>query len=274
MTNSTEPPALSKAKRDLMALMLSGKAPLATREEISRRDPRLTVPMSAAQRQVWLHAQMAPDMPLYNESITIHRRGSFDLGLMDRAVNELLRRHEIWRTGFEMRHGELVQVIIPEIRLTLGVVDVSHLSGEAGHAAAVAIADQDARMAINLDKPPLLRAQVVKMAGDYHRLYLTLHHSIFDGVSIYRIIVPELAQIYASFERGLPSPLPEPVLQYADYAVWQQTELKSPRVMNQLDHWRRTLADLPPKLVLTGTGRRLPCQPMPGRWKCSKYPKN
>ena len=164
------------------------------------------IPLSADQRQIWLHASMAPEAPLYNESITIHRFGSFDHDAMKRAVNEILRRHESWRTGFEMVDGELVQIVHPHQPLDIPVSNVRHLPEAERDAAALAIGSDDARKAIDLADAPLFRARVVKLAEDNHRLYFTLHHIIFDGVSIYRVIVPELAALYDAFAAGKAGP--------------------------------------------------------------------
>src|SRR4051812_3613925 len=64
---------------------------------IPRRDPNEPVPLSFAQEQVWLHAQLAPDLPLYNEPVTIPYTGHLDVAAFERAFNEILRRHEAWR---------------------------------------------------------------------------------------------------------------------------------------------------------------------------------
>jgi amino acid adenylation domain-containing protein len=223
---------------------------------VGPRPADAVIPLSADQRQIWLHASMAPEAPLYNESITIHRFGSFDLDAMKRAVNEILRRHESWRTGFEMVDGELVQLVHPHRPIEIPVSDVSHLPEAERDAAALAIGSDDARRAIDLADAPLFRAHVVKLAEDDHRLYLTLHHIIFDGVSIYRVIVPELAALYEAFAAGRPSPLREPALQYGDYAVWQLDYLDSPPVKRQLDHWREALTGAPTKLELAGDRAR------------------
>ncbi|MDB5736953.1 MAG: amino acid adenylation protein, partial [Sphingomonas bacterium] len=248
----SDKPALSDAKRALLARMMAGGGAAVPVAAIQPRPADAVIPLSADQRQVWLHASMAPDAPLYNESITIHRLGAFDRGAMERAVNEILRRHESWRTGFMVDDGELVQIVHPPAPLTLGYDDVGHLPDAERDAAALKIGADDARMAIDLADAPLFRARIVRLADDEHRLYLTLHHIIFDGVSIYRVIVPELAALYEAFAAGLPSPLPEPALQYGDYAVWQKEHLASPPIQRQLDTWRGTLADAPAKLELAG----------------------
>ncbi|WP_299421239.1 amino acid adenylation domain-containing protein [Sphingomonas bacterium] len=244
---------MSDSKRALLEKMMRGGGEAADKPaSIQPRAPDAPIPLSADQRQVWLHAIMAPDMPLYNESITIHRFGSFDRGAMERAVNEILRRHEAWRTAFVEENGELVQRVREHSDIDLPYDDVSHLPEAERDAAALAIGQEDARRAIDLNDAPLFRARIVKLADDNHRLYFTLHHIIFDGVAIYRVIVPELAKLYHAFSLGIPSPLPMPALQYGDYTVWQQEHLKSRAIRKQVDYWCQTLADAPPKLELVG----------------------
>ena len=140
---------LSDSKRQLLEKMLRGAEPAARVEPIAPRAPDAPIPLSADQRQVWLHAIMAPDVPLYNESITIHRFGSFDRAAMERSVNEILRRHEAWRTAFVEEGGELVQCVRPHRDIALPYDDVSHLPEAERDAAALKIGSDDARRAID-----------------------------------------------------------------------------------------------------------------------------
>ncbi len=251
MTDAIDP---AEARRQLLARMLSGRATSAAAvpEPIRPRDPARPVPLTAEQSQLWLHAQMAPEMPLYNESITIHRIGRYDHAAMERALSEIVRRHEIWRTAFLDVDGDLVQRVAEPFAITLPLIDISHLPEAERDAAAVRLATEDARAPIPFDRAPLFRARVVKLGAENHRLYLTLHHIIFDGVSIYRTLVPELAALVAAFEKGEPSPLPERTLQYADYAAWQRNQADPERLENQIAHWRTTLVEPLPRLELAG----------------------
>ena len=212
----------AEARRKLLERMLSGEASqaaVATPDPIPPRDPARLVPLTTEQNQLWLHAQMAPDMPLYNESITIHRLGPYDHAALERALSEIVRRHAIWRTAFVEVEHELVQQVAPARAMTLALIDISHFPEGEREAEALRLATEDARAPIPFKPAPLFRALVVKLGEEEHRLYLTLHHIIFDGVSIYRTLVPELATLVAAFEAGEPSPLPEPALLYADYAA-------------------------------------------------------
>ena len=246
---AAQPPQLndlSAIKRQLLQERLSGRLPPPERDIIKRRLAGTRVPISTEQHRIWLHASRSPDLPLYNESITIHRRGSFDRDIFDRAFQELLRRHEAWRTSFDIVHEQLIQIVHPPLRLSLPFVDLRSLPEPEREAEALRLAAADAALPIPLEGPLLFRARVICLADDDHRLHLTLHHIIFDGVSIYRILMPELTSIYGTLVEGRPVDLPEPDLQYGDYALWRQQQASSPTVAQHLEYWKTQLSgDLP-----------------------------
>src|ERR1700736_1876086 len=105
--------------------------------EISRRTPDEAIPLSYEQEQVWLHAQLATNLPLYNEPVTIHYLGSLDVTVLEKSFNEILRRHEAWRTCFETVDGIPVQKVEPSLRVSLPVLDLRGLSAEQGAASSL-----------------------------------------------------------------------------------------------------------------------------------------
>ena len=130
--------------------------------------------MSVEQEHIWLHTTMAAPVPLYNEPITIHRHGSFDLALFKQSFEEILRRHEIWRTSIQQVDGELVQIVHPELHVHFPHSDLTGLPAAEREAAAIRIATEEARRPFDFGKAPLLRGRVVRLSDDEHRLYLTL----------------------------------------------------------------------------------------------------
>src|SRR6185369_527699 len=170
----SEPVNAAEARRQLLAKMLSGKASggaaVAAPEPIRLRDPARPVPLTSEQSQLWLHAQMAPDMPLYNESITIHRLGPYNHAALEYALSEIVRRHAIWRTAFVEIEGELVQQVVPAQPMTLALIDISHLPDGEREAEALRLATEDARAPIPFEQAPLFRARVVKLGEEEHRL--------------------------------------------------------------------------------------------------------
>src|SRR6266576_3058273 len=107
---------LSDAKRTLFQQYLSGSA-VSSREgkpHITPRPRGNTAPLSFTQEQIWLHGQMAPaGVPVYNETLTIRRSGLLNVAALERTFAEIIRRHEIWRTTFELHEGQPVQVVHP-----------------------------------------------------------------------------------------------------------------------------------------------------------------
>ena len=238
---------LSQTKRRLLQQHMRGIAARERSESIRPRPPGTVVPLSPEQRRVWLHASQHPEVPLYNEPITIHRHGRLDPGLLEASLNEILRRHEIWRTTVSPDGGTVIHDVV---RVTLPFADLSVMPPAEREAEALRLAAGDAQTPLPLDRPPLFRAHLVRLRDDEHRLYLTLHHIIFDGVSISRTFLPELSTIYASFEQGNASPLPPSMLQYGDYALWREQHINSPAVKQQLAYWFQHLSGELPVLHL------------------------
>ncbi len=241
----------------------------AAKPSIPPRNSGNKVQPSFAQEQVWLHAQMAPDLPLYNEPVTIHYRGPFNHAAFERAFNEILRRHEAWRTAFENHEGQPFQIVYPDVHVSLPIVDLRHLPAERRHAEAIRLATADAVVPIDLTKAPLLRAQLMRLDDEYHRLYLTLSHIIFDGVAIYRVFLPELETLYRSFSQGMPSPLCELPFQYPDFAEWQRTSPEHhKKIETDLAYWRKQLSGALPTIDLPADHARPAIQTYRG----SMYP--
>ena len=240
----TESAQLSDRKQTLLEKSVCGQF------EITRRTPDEAIPLSYEQEQVWLHAQLATNLPLYNEPGTIHYLGSLDVAALEKSFNEILRRHEAWRTCFEAVDGIPVQKVQASLRVSLPVLDLRGLPTELREFEALRIATEDARKPIDLTKAPLFRTTLMRLRDEEYRLYLTLSHIIFDGVAIYRVLLPELSMLYESFAAGRPSPLPELPIQYADYACWQRRNMTEETLANDLDYWKRELAGPLPESYL------------------------
>ena len=235
---------------------------------------RITAPLSFAQQQIWLHAQMVPDVPIYNEPVTVQRRGALDAGILSKVLTEIVRRHQSWRTTFVVVNGEPVQVIAPPVTVYPQVVDLKSLSPAAAEAEAQKLAMEDALQPFNLSTGPLFRALLVHLSDTEHRLFLTLHHIIFDGYSIYRVLLPEIASLYEAFSKGQGSPLPELATQYLDFARWEQEWLlQNGRLPSQLAYWRKQLAGNLAVLPLPSDRSRPPVQSFRGAIQPVFFPK-
>ena len=214
------------------------------------RPSATTAPLTFAQQQLWLHAQLAPDSALYNEPLTVRHRGPLDVHALEQAFSEIVRRHQAWRTVFPLVDREPLQRVLPPFFVALPEIDLRDLPADEREKEATCIASADARLPFDLREGPLFRAKLVRVGDDEHRLYVTLHHLVFDGFSGYRIFLPELITLYDAFSRNQPSPLPELPFQFGDYAIWQQERWQTGELRPHLDYWRRKMGGPLPSIQL------------------------
>jgi len=258
-------PRLSEAKQRLLDLQKHGTPPAAKTSDENQFARENPIPLSLAQEQVWRLEQTAGKLaPLHNESITIHRRGPCDTATLERALTEIVRRHEVLRTTFGVVNGNPVQLIHPPRQITLPADDLRRLPQSERESAALDLATQDARRPFALHHGPLFRARLVTLDDAQHRLYVTAHQSIVDGITVFNIFPRELTTLYESFAADRPSPLPELDVQYADFACWQRRTLTSDAIDAQLSYWRKQLPGEIPILSWPDPGKRPPRQTFRG----------
>jgi len=235
---------LTESKRLLLERYLQGRLqePPPAPAAIPRRNPDEIAPLSSEQEQIWLHGQMAPDVPLYNEPLTILYKGALNATALEQSFNEIIKRHEAWRTSVQIVDGQPIQVVHPELHVQLPLIDLRHLPADRREGEAIRIATQDATMPIDLSKLPLFKTRLVQLADDDYRLYLTLSHMIFDGVAVYRVLLPELGALYEELTTGKPAALATLPIQYADYACWQRRAVQPEETSTHMNYWRQQLA--------------------------------
>ena len=181
--------------------------------------------------------------PFYNEVITIHRKGVFDAAVVERCLLEIIRRHEIWRTTFDEVNGRAVQIVHPAPGdLPLPVLDLTGLSKSEQEGRVLRSVEELTGRPFDLWRGPLLRFLLIRLAESSHRLVLVAHQSIVDGVSAYQVLPTELAALYQAFSNGNSSPLPESTIQFADYAVWQRSQVNLERIDGEIRYWQDRLA--------------------------------
>jgi amino acid adenylation domain-containing protein len=208
-------------------------------------DRRQALPLSFAQQRLWFFDQLEPGNLFYNLPNAIRLTGNMDLGALERAVREIVRRHESLRTTFASKNGQPYQVIDPNPTVTLPVIDINGAPECERETQAKELATQEARKSFDLGKGPLVRVTLLRLTPQEHVLLLTMHHVISDGWSMGGVFFRELAMLYRAFAAGEPSPLPELPIQYADFAVWQRHWLRGEVLDNQIGYWKKQLAHVP-----------------------------
>jgi natural product biosynthesis luciferase-like monooxygenase protein len=208
---------------------------------------RPAVPLSWAQQRIWSLEQLAPGNIAYNNAVALRMRGRLDAAVLHRALQEVVCRHEVLRTTYHTTDRGGVQVAHPTVDIDLPVQGAAPDEVDR-------LAREHAREPFALDRGPLLRARLLRLAGTEHVLLISMHHIVSDGWSA-GVLLTELGSLYAAFARGAPSPLPPLPGQYADYAVAQRERDGAGRFAEEIEYWRRTLADLPPLALPTDRPR-------------------
>ncbi|RKH73007.1 non-ribosomal peptide synthetase/type I polyketide synthase [Corallococcus aberystwythensis] len=210
------------------------------------------LPLSDAQRQLWLLEQVAPRSAVYNEPFTLSLPGDLQPDALERAFLSLMARHEVLRTTFGSTPDGPFQRVEPGVPFHLRRVDLRALPESLRGAKALQLATQEAREPFDLAHGPLLRATWIRLSAVESRLALVMHHLIVDGFTM-AAFLQELHTFYVAEAPSLP-PLP---LQYGDAAVWQHGARYQEAIAPHLDWWKQTLAGAP-HLELPTQHPRLP----------------
>ncbi|MEV4314210.1 non-ribosomal peptide synthase/polyketide synthase [Actinocrispum sp. NPDC049592] len=217
--------ALPAHLQEALRKRLAGKA---DGDTIPRADRNGPLPLSFSQRRLWFLSEFQPDETEYNSAFALRLRGPLDVPALAAGLRELTRRHESMRTTFDEVDGQGVQVVHTTVDLPLSVVDCGQ-------------DDLDEVLRAEFSRPfdirtgPLFRALLARVSDVEHVLLLSSHHIVVDGWSM-GVLADELSTLYSG------GTLPEPALQYADFAVWQRTR----DLTGHLEYWRDLVADVAP----------------------------
>ncbi|MBL7939470.1 MAG: amino acid adenylation domain-containing protein [Flavobacteriales bacterium] len=184
-----------------------------------------TIPTTEAQREVLTASEMGVDASCaYNESVSLELKGALDQAALERAMHELVNRHESLRATLNASGTRML--VTDEVRFELPFADLSSLN-EAERAKQLdAIAQKDMTTPFDLRNGPLFRAQLIKVAGDAHLLRLCGHHVVCDGWSL-GIMMAEISALYNAAKSGGAPKLPE-ASTFSEYSLATIDFAKSP----------------------------------------------
>jgi amino acid adenylation domain-containing protein len=259
--------ALRQKQRQTAAAAPAGPPPI---ERVSGPRGAGDWPLTFDQDRLWFLYVLEPTSTAANMVMVTRLTGGLDVGALAAGLNAVIERHGSWRTTFPVVDGQPRQRVAPALHLSLPVVDLSALGAGRREPAMLALADEDARRPFSLERGPLVRTTLVRLAPREHVCVMIVHHIVSDLAS-FQIFWGELAVLYEAATRGgrgRPSPLPALTAQFADFAVWQRRWMAGAVLDEELDWWRRQLsgfplvlelpADHPRPLEQTGRG---------GRWR-------
>ncbi|WP_350307472.1 amino acid adenylation domain-containing protein, partial [Photorhabdus viridis] len=206
------------------------------------------LPLSFAQQRLWFLAQLEGVSEIYHIPMALHVCGQLDIEAWQQALDSVFARHDALRSVFVSVDGQpQVRLLAPDSGLRLSQHDLRGLPE--ADSVLERLCAEEARASFDLERGPLVRASLIRLADDEYRFLLTQHHIISDGWSV-DVLIRELSALYTAFLAGQPAPLPPLTIQYPDYAAWQRQWLSAERTQAQSDYWRAMLADAPVLLDL------------------------
>lgn len=212
-------------------------------ERVSRDAP---IPCSLIQERTWRQSQTKEGSTAYNVASAVRIQGPLDVEAVRRCINRLVARHESLRTTFTERDGEPVQIVNAPAPVEVPLVEVTR------PAQGDELLRREASVRFDLERGPLVRFLLVRLAEREHRLLRLNHHINADGQS-WQVFFKELATLYEAELRGDPAPLSEPAsAQYADFAAGERRAVRpdSPRWRVDVDWWRGYLDGVPVRTQL------------------------
>jgi NRPS condensation-like uncharacterized protein len=194
-------------------------------------------PLSSSQRRLWILSQLEEGSQAYHIGGAYTFRGNLDIGSLGDCLELLIKRHEVLRTVFKQNEaGEVRQYIVSleELDFVLLWDDLRHESDVQEKLAATL--KSDVQKGFDLSTGPLLRARVVQVDDEEFVFSFVMHHIITDAWSM-ELLIRELLTFYNEAREGRNNPLPSLRIQYKDYAVWQQQQLRGSDLKRHKDYW-------------------------------------
>lgn len=207
-------------------------------QPMPRNEP---IPLSLGQERLWLIDQLQPGNTVHNLRAAFRLQGDLDVDVLEKSLQEIVRRHDILRTTFPEVDGQPVQVMSPEVAFTLPIMDLSAVPPQQQEADIWRLAAEAAQQPFDLAQGPLLRVQLLRLSKDDHVLLRTVHHIINDRWSD-SVFMRELAVLYKAFCDGKPPSLPDLPIQYADFAYFQRQGAQGDELETQLRFWKQQLS--------------------------------
>jgi amino acid adenylation domain-containing protein len=210
-----------------------------------RTDSSNVLPLSFPQQRMWFIDEFQnSDSSNYNMSLALEVNGNFDVDIAEKALAEIINRHQVLRTTYKTSENGPVQIIRDDLVFTLNTSDLSHFQLPEQRIEVERLVNQDAVKAFDLRNDLMLRVSWLKLSSTSGILMFNVHHIASDGWSE-GIIVGDFTELYTAWVQGNENPLPPLVLQYADYAAWQRKYLEGETLERQLKYWSKKLADAP-----------------------------
>lgn len=217
-------------------------------EQSGKGNPKLAiedefvVPQWFVQQKTWIENPSGSDSVAYNYPLLLRIRGRLNQAALQRALQEIVQRHQALRSVFRVSEGEMVQVVVPAQTQVLPVTDLTGFPEQEREVRCFEIAGEKANRSFDLSREPSFRSELFRLGVDHHVLQLTTHHIVHDDWSS-AILLSELSECYQAFDTGKKPELADITFQYSDFVRWHQEQLCGERLNARLSYWRQQFAD-------------------------------
>ena len=218
-----------------------------TEAVVPRQQEERETTLSFAQERLWFLDALG-DGGSYHIPIALKLTGRLEITALREALEAIVARHEALRTIFPAPDSQPTAIVARRQTLQLPIISVD--PGEALRAASAAVAEP-----FDLSHGPLVHAKLFQLATDEHWLVISIHHIVCDGWSVTNLF-SELAELYSARLARRNARLPNLLVQYGDYALWQRQHLASREGNAERVFWRQELEGTPPALELPGDHAR------------------
>jgi amino acid adenylation domain-containing protein len=204
--------------------------------------------LSYAQRSLWIMDQLEENQIAYNISGKVLYEEKIDFPAFQLAFETLVKRHESLRTIFITEGDVPRQRILPweETGFKVQHIDLSELEEAPKQ---LKLQEAEKEEAFLLEKGPLLRVKLIKLAEEKYLILCSTHHIIADGWSM-NVLLNEVLTMYQAFTQQQPNPFPPLQIQFKDYAEWHNKRLQGKGLAKLSTFWERYLEGPLPVLEL------------------------
>ncbi|WP_298511898.1 non-ribosomal peptide synthetase [uncultured Kordia sp.] len=202
--------------------------------------------VSSSQYRLWILCQLEEASISYNmpEHLMLHE--TIDFEKLEEAIKQTINRHEVLRTVFKVNDlGKLRQRVIAFNDFDFSVKTIDYTKDSDGETKAIQYISGNSFQPFDLEKGPLVRVSIIKLANSKTILYTNTHHIIGDGWSN-NVLMSDVLAFYKAFAENEPVALPKLKLQYKDYSAWQQVKISGQKYEQAKKYFAEYLAgDLP-----------------------------
>ena len=197
--------------------------------------------ISLQQERLWFLDQFEGESSSYNLAAGLRLRGSLNKRALTNSWKEIIRRHEVLRTGIVSVDGKPKAVVHACADWTVSTRSLRDLPKAEQYAEAMKFASAELRRPYDLSSAPAIRVFLLELDDEEHVLLFGVHHIVSDGWSL-GVIGDEFIQLYTAYSENRPSPLPELPVQYLDYAHWHRQLMENGGMRSQMTYWKQALA--------------------------------